>query len=264
MNVQRTALVAVIAAAGVAIAAAPSSDPTGVYAIVDRVVLEPDTVNPQRIQVWGVFAVARPCMPSYCDMNAYLPAERGYLYFVGDGTNLAVRAQWADLRAVAGTGEPIAFGGRRMVVVRVNDSSGAVMQPMGRPRVRPAREAPANPEPYNTGIGIVRLAPSAGGVVWDVMYVPAPVSPADGDQVPPGRVKLVTRNIGDPAATYVFEIHDARGQVEMSPSIRSGTGTTAWTPKLEVRAGEEYTWRVRSTSGVYTGQAATSTFRVRM
>jgi len=35
-----------------------ASDPVGVYAIVDKVVFEPNETNPERIQVWGAFALS--------------------------------------------------------------------------------------------------------------------------------------------------------------------------------------------------------------
>lgn len=55
---------------------AHASDPTAVYARVDKVVLEPNPDSPATIQVWGVFSLARPN-----DRNDYLPPARGYLYF---------------------------------------------------------------------------------------------------------------------------------------------------------------------------------------
>jgi hypothetical protein len=39
--------------------AARASDPTGIYAFVDRVVFEPSDTAPERIQVWGGFALAK-------------------------------------------------------------------------------------------------------------------------------------------------------------------------------------------------------------
>jgi hypothetical protein len=51
-----------------------ASDPTAVYARIDRVVLEPTADAPQRAQVWGVFAMAKPN-----DRNDYLPPARGDL-----------------------------------------------------------------------------------------------------------------------------------------------------------------------------------------
>src|SRR5437899_38450 len=82
-------------------------DPTAVYTRVERVVLEPNAAAPQAIQVWGVFAMAKPD-----DRNDYLPPKRGYLYFTFNGTSQAVRAEWTDLKQVAGTGQIVSFGSR--------------------------------------------------------------------------------------------------------------------------------------------------------
>ena len=62
-----------------------ASDPTAVYTRIERVVLEPNAEAPQAIQVWGVFAMAKPD-----DRNDYLPPKRGYLYFTFNGTSPAV------------------------------------------------------------------------------------------------------------------------------------------------------------------------------
>src|SRR5437870_1432122 len=59
-----------------AASAARASDPTGIYAFVDRVVFEPSEAAPERIQVWGGFALARTE-----NRNDYHDAERGFLYF---------------------------------------------------------------------------------------------------------------------------------------------------------------------------------------
>ena len=40
-----------------------ASDFTGVYAWIDKVVLEPNSDSPERIQVWGVFSPASPADP---------------------------------------------------------------------------------------------------------------------------------------------------------------------------------------------------------
>src|SRR5438093_473652 len=68
-----TFVMIVLLAAG---AVAHASDRIGVYARVDKVVLEPDAQAPQRVQVWGVFAIA-----DSRDPNAYRPPARGYLYY---------------------------------------------------------------------------------------------------------------------------------------------------------------------------------------
>jgi hypothetical protein len=108
-----------------------ASDFTGVYAKIDRVVIENDTA-----QVWGVFATAKPN-----DRNDYLAPVRGYLYFkAGPNASLA-RNEWNDLKEVAGKGEIVAFGSRPFSAT-----------------VRKDGEKPANPDVYmmNTGVNRVR------------------------------------------------------------------------------------------------------------
>ena len=91
-----------------AAASARASDPTGIYAFVDRVVLEPSAAAPERIQVWGGFALAKTE-----NRNDYHSAERGCLYFkLPAGDEDICQKEWADLKSVAGTGQIVAFGSR--------------------------------------------------------------------------------------------------------------------------------------------------------
>ncbi|MEY2407464.1 MAG: hypothetical protein QOF48_134 [Verrucomicrobiota bacterium] len=88
--------------------AARASDPNGIYGFVDRVVMEPDDANPERIQVWGGFALAKSK-----NSNEYNDAERGYMYFkIRPGEEDICKKEWADLKAVAGTGQIVSFGAR--------------------------------------------------------------------------------------------------------------------------------------------------------
>jgi hypothetical protein len=65
-----------------------------VSARVDKVALEPEGTAPERIQVWGAFALARKE-----DRNTYDSAQRGYLYFsCKPGKELICRKEWADLK----------------------------------------------------------------------------------------------------------------------------------------------------------------------
>lgn len=121
---------------GVSGAAVRASDPIGIYAIVDKVVLEPKGVHPERIQLWGVFAVAKG------GGDTYGHAERGYLYCaLKPGEEEIGRREWADLVSLAGTGECIAFGNRHAA----------------HPKVRKKSEAPAKPDVYPTGMGITKV-----------------------------------------------------------------------------------------------------------
>ena len=84
-----------------------ASDPVGIYALVDKVVFEPNETSPERVQVRGAFAIAEGY--GY----TYKKAERGYLYYKlnADKAN-ACRNEWSDLKSVAGTGQIVAFGSR--------------------------------------------------------------------------------------------------------------------------------------------------------
>jgi hypothetical protein len=84
-----------------------ASDPVGIYAIVDKVVLEPNETSPERIQIWGAFAIAEGRGETYRN------AERGYLYYKLNTEKPTVcRNEWSDLKSVAGTGQIVAFGFR--------------------------------------------------------------------------------------------------------------------------------------------------------
>src|SRR5437667_2070661 len=92
---------------GVGAGRALASDPVGIYALVDKVVFEPNETNPERVQIRGAFAIAEGY--GY----TYKKAERGYLYYkVNPDKPKACRNEWADLKAVAGTGQIVAFGSR--------------------------------------------------------------------------------------------------------------------------------------------------------
>ena len=250
IHVVRPTLAAVIATALLVLPKAVS-DPVGVYAVVDRVVLEPDSIRPTRIQIWGVFAVAVGLVKTesmqYPEFNAYQPAQRGYMYFSLDpAQERATRAEWEDLRRLAGTGQVATFG-RRFEAVG---------------RVRRATEPPRTPDTYGVNAGVSRM-PRANVRPWThgVLYVPLPVSPADGGRAPAGSVRLVTRNIADTASFYVFEIEGPGGAKETSPPIRPGNRETAFTPDLDLREGAEYTWRVWVTKDGLVAPAAVATFR---
>jgi hypothetical protein len=87
---------------------ARGSDPTGIYGIVDRVVIEPSDADPQRVQIWGVFALAEGR-----GGDAYSAPASGYLYYALPKAEVEkAKTEWLDLKRVAGTGQPVAFGAR--------------------------------------------------------------------------------------------------------------------------------------------------------
>jgi hypothetical protein len=152
-----------------------ASGPLGIYGIVERVVVEPNETTPQRIQVWGAFAYVDGAAGQSLTVSA---AKRGYLYFrlptgadgVADRSQVEViNNEWADLKAVAGTGQAIGFGqwGYVGAFPGLQPDTRSNMPPyiLERAqvnqqtdlRVRPASEAPSSPALYQTNAGIVRL-----------------------------------------------------------------------------------------------------------
>jgi hypothetical protein len=116
-----------------------ASDPVGIYAYVDRVVLEPSDTAPERIQVWGGFALAKDT-PTRME---YHNAEAGYLYFkLRPGDEEICKKEWADLKSVAGKQQIVAFGSR--------DTNPP-------PTIRKTSAKPENPDVYPKGWGMTKV-----------------------------------------------------------------------------------------------------------
>jgi hypothetical protein len=129
-----------LAALAVLLALAPAataSDPVGVYAVIDKVVLEPGSGAARRIQVWGTFARAVKG-----NGEEYTAPEHGYMYFSlpPDKQDLC-RKEWTDLKKLAGTKQCVAFGSR--------------YKPTGTVRKKddPAKE----PDVYPVGFGLTKV-----------------------------------------------------------------------------------------------------------
>jgi hypothetical protein len=137
-------LMALIIGATVALAstaALRASDPMGLYAVVQKVVLEPSDTEPLRIQIWGAFAVS-----DTRNGDDYLSPQTGYLYYsCPPGAERTCRNEWADLKSVAGTGTGVGFGGRYLEAGRV----------------RKATEKPEKPDPYPIKMGVMRMGSRA-------------------------------------------------------------------------------------------------------
>jgi hypothetical protein len=229
------------------------SDPIGCFALVDRVVLLPDSVNPKTIQIWGAFVQTAAIEMDgeqivSVEIGRYANARRGYLYYTLNPKNpTAALAEWKDLQRVAGTGMVIGFGGAFENVGTIRRLS-----------------APAgNPDVYPMGFGLT-MAPQARrvpGITSELLHVPAAIRPADGATVTVGRVTLAARNIADGGVKYLFEIEGPGGVKESSPPVIPGREReTTWTPALQLRAGTEYTWSVRtinSLGGIHQPDVAT-------
>ncbi len=91
-------------------AAAPAraSDPVGIYALIDKVEIEPSEGPAERVRLHGVFAIAERKAG-----DDYSTPKRGFLYFsLPKEKQENARKEWADLKKMAGSGEGVAFGSR--------------------------------------------------------------------------------------------------------------------------------------------------------
>ena len=144
-----------------------ASGPVGIYAIIEKVIFEPSEQAPERIQIWGAFAVVDGGLTQ---PGATSKPLRGYLYFkLPDGSaQAAAKTEWTDLKTVAGTGQAIGFGNWDFVG-RVQDFGSRPNSSSGIPyfleswrqtdvRVRRDYDASASPVVYSTNAGIVKLA----------------------------------------------------------------------------------------------------------
>src|SRR4029450_2698334 len=101
----RILLLVVAVTAMVAYTAIAKGGSIGIYAIVDKVVLEPDEANPERIRIWGTLIV-----PVRRSSGAHQRPQRGYLYYsLPTGREEVVKREWLELKSVAGTGRAVGF-----------------------------------------------------------------------------------------------------------------------------------------------------------
>jgi len=113
------------------------ADPVGVYCMIEHVTVEPATGDPERIQVWGVFAFADGPRG-----DGYGAVKRGYTYYsCPAGQRATCKNDWADLLWFKGSGKGVGYGLRT--------------EPIG--RLRPETEPPASPDPYPVRGGLVKV-----------------------------------------------------------------------------------------------------------
>lgn len=129
---RRATILAVAAVLAVA-AGASASDPVGIYALIDSVVLEPKEGKPERIQVWGVFVLSTNRGVQHSE------PMRGYMYFtIVPGKEEVCRREWADLKRTAGSDAVVAFGSSYVspAAVRKARTQAKPAAPMDAPRIR--------------------------------------------------------------------------------------------------------------------------------
>ncbi len=133
-----------MAAALLMVATVKASDPVGVYAMVERVVMEPSESAPKTVQIWGVFTPSvEPPRPTYKPEQAYGDVQKGYMYFTCAADKGAMcAAEWSDLKSVAGKSEIVGFSTRWA---------------RSKARVRTATETPSAPDMYEMNVGVVKI-----------------------------------------------------------------------------------------------------------
>jgi hypothetical protein len=135
----------------------------GIYGWVEKVVAEPATGQPERVQVWGAFAIAEK------SGYAYRAAQTGYLYLTINPENTtASRNEWADLKSVAGTRQVVAFGTRYGP----------------KPTIRGKDERAARPDPHPIGFGLTKVVNRDYAPIRELLAIadkqgarPAPATP---------------------------------------------------------------------------------------
>jgi hypothetical protein len=117
---------------------ANASGPIAVYALIDKVVLEPSADKPDHIRISGVFITAGDRQHA----DVYSAPQRGVLYLTLPERNrdLALR-EWNDLKTIAGSHQVIGVGSSWFSSVRV----------------RKSEEDAKSPDEYPMGNGLVKI-----------------------------------------------------------------------------------------------------------
>lgn len=214
----------------------PPSDPTGVFALLDKVVLRPNAEQPTSVELQGAFAVAEGGRGNY-----YRAPRTGVLRFsLGEDGPESVR-QWRDLLQQAGTGKVVTFASRHQMN---RDGAGSV-------RVLAADEPPGTPPPYTTAWGVHLIDQVGYGPVRELLLLPRclPVelsNDRENPQWPERELVFSCTNCiaGDADLRYVFTVETSDGDRFASGLVAPGKGLTTWRTWLSLQLGERVTWSV--------------------
>ena len=223
------------------------SDPAAVFAIVDRVVLQPDDQQPTRIELHGAFALAEGSRGAF-----YKSPRTGVLRFQLGSDVEATKRTWRDLNKVAGTGKVVSFGSRYDLLAKdaVPTRVLAVDEPEGKLPAFPVGWGLNEAELQDYGpVRALRLLPRCLPVDLGDARVPAAWPTRD--------VVFSCANCtaGDDDLRYVFRVETSDGERFASGAIRPGKGITTWTPSIALQVGEVVTWSVQVT-GARVAQAS--------
>lgn len=222
------------------LAAPPPSDPVGVFAVLDRVVLLPDPTAPTSVELHGAFALAEGGRGAY-----YRAPVRGLLRFVlGSDAEECVR-QWRDLERLAGSGRVVSFASRHQML------GGSATPPQVVPAGVEPQPAQAALPAYTTGWGVHPLEQVEHGPARELLLLPRcePVTDLGRQEHPSWperRVTLTCVNAprSEPGAHYVFLVETSDGERFASGLVPAGDGRTTWKAPMALQVGERVTWSV--------------------
>jgi hypothetical protein len=226
--------------------AAIASDPVGVYAVIERVEFEPNAAQPERVRLYGWFAMADVANREYREpqhgwLCYSLPAEEQDL----------CRREWKDMEDVAGSGRCVAFGVRHRELGKVAKKKEAL-----------------SPVPYPLASGLFAIRANTDyPVIQHLVWIPLAAAPTQDSLEVPGRVSLKAvnpRGEEHPHCKLVFELVElATGAREKSEPIAAGAKETSWMPTTQLKAGKRYSWQVQAIDGDWKSRSADTEFTVK-
>jgi hypothetical protein len=211
------------------------SDPVGVYALLDQVVLKPDDQQPTTLELHGAFALAEGRHGDY-----YRSPRAGVVRFAVGKEPAEAAQQWRDLRALAGTGKVVGFSSRY-----------AQADAQDRLAVAPATGPAGKPAVYDGSFGLRKVEGVDYGPVRELTLLPRCRPVAAGDlqtnaRWPALKVTLTCGNCTaeDQDLAYVFTVRTSDGEAFASGPVAPGKEATSWTATLALQPGETVDWSV--------------------
>lgn len=117
----------------------------GIYAVIDKVILEPEGNSPERIRIFGTFII-----PIARSSGLHQHPQQGYLYYQIPSGREDVVKEWLELKKFAGTGKGIGFAAYWMPSSRTLGANTSL-------EVHIHKEGDtALPDPYPRTIGILQ------------------------------------------------------------------------------------------------------------
>ncbi len=209
---------------------APASDPSGIYALLEKVVFLPDDAKPERVELHGAFAIAAGQHGDYYTSPRW---GRVVLRAPDKKTDDCI-AQWRDLARVAGTRQVVAFSSR------YSQQDVRILGP---------DETAGAPGVQGMDFGVNKVNGSRWGSALGLQLLPKPLAAglsASAEGRYNGHPLELSVNNGavDGDVRYVFEVDTGRERYA-SPPIAPGDKVTKWSTQVFVVAGDRVRWSVR-------------------